>query len=58
MKCMTDKEKARAYDKLLKESVEGRIVDDGGEIHLVVPELPAITRNMDDGERIKIVFIK
>ena len=55
---MTDKEKARAYDKLLKESVEGRIVDDGGEIHLVVPELPTITRNMDDGERIKIVFIK
>ena len=55
---MTDKEKARAYDKFLREAVEGRIVDDGGEIHLVVPALPAITRNMDDGDRIKIVFIK
>lgn len=55
---MTDKEKARAYDKLLREAVEGRIVDDGGEILLVVPALPTITRNMDDGDRIKIVFIK
>ena len=55
---MTDKEKARAYDKFLGEAIEGRIVDDGGEIHLAVPELPAITRNMDDGDRVKIVFIK
>ena len=50
MKELSIKEKARAYDKFLKEAVEGRIVDDGGEIHLVVPELPAITRNMDDGD--------
>ena len=55
---MTDKEKARAYDKFIREAIEGRIVDDGGEIHLVVPELPVIIRNMDDGDRIKIVFIK
>ena len=42
---MTDKEKARAYDKFLREAVEGRIVDDGGEIHLVVPALPAPTQS-------------
>lgn len=51
-------QKAKAYDKFLKEAVEGIIVDDGGDIHLIVPELPTITRNMDNGDRIKIVFIK
>lgn len=55
---MTDKEKAMAYDKFIREALEGRIVDDGGDIHLVVPALPTVTRNMDDGDRIKIVFIK
>ena len=47
------------YEKRLRNScLEGRIVDDGGEVQLVVPELPIITRNMDDGDEVKVIIIK
>ena len=45
-------------DAFIEKAVEGRVIDDGGEIHLVVPELPTITRNMDDGERVKVLIFK
>ena len=45
-------------DAFIEKAVEGRVIDDGGEIHLVVPELPTITRNMDDGEKVKVLIFK
>ena len=45
-------------DVFIKKAVEGRVIDDGGEIHLIVPELPIITRNMDDGEKVKVLIFK
>ncbi len=50
--------KKEAEKEFLKKAVEGKIVDDGGEIQLVVPALPIITRYMDEGDKVKVIIIK
>ena len=44
--------------QMMKKAVDGKLVNEGGETLLVVPSLPIITRGMDDGDKVKIIFIK
>ena len=50
--------KATMKRQMLDEAVDGRLVDDGGDMLLVVPSLPIITRKMDDGDKVKIIVVK
>ena len=45
-------------EQMMKEAVDGRLVDDGGDMILVVPSLPIITRAMDDGDKVKVILVK
>ena len=44
-------------EQMLKEAVEGRVIDDGGDFKLVVPSLHTILKGTEDGEILKIIFI-
>jgi len=45
-------------EQMVKDAVDGRLVDDGGDMILVVPSLPIITRTMDDGDKVKVILVK
>jgi len=46
------------YGQMLKDAIDGMLVDDEGERMLVVPSLPTITRSMDDGDKVKVLILK
>lgn len=43
---------------MAKEIVEGHIVNNDGTFQLICPSLPIVTRNMEEGDRVKLVIIK
>ena len=53
-----EKGKADMKQQLKNEAVDGMLVDDGGEMLLVVLSLPTITRSMDDGDKVKVLILK
>lgn len=43
---------------MAKEIVEGHIINNDGTFQLICPSLPIVTRNMEEGDRVKLVIIK
>ena len=45
-------------DQMMKNSVDGKIVDDGCEYQVIIPALPVILREFDDGDKVRVIVIK
>lgn len=44
--------------QMMKYAMDGSLINDGGEYMLVCPSLPTVTREMDEGDRVKIIIRK
>ena len=45
-------------EQIMKEAVEGEVINDGGEYQLIVPALRTILHKMDEGDRVRIIIVK
>lgn len=44
--------------QMMNYAVDGEVINDHGTYSLIVPSLPIITRNMDEGDKVKVIIIK
>ena len=44
--------------QMMNDALDGEVINDYGDYSLIVPALPTITSNMDEGDRVKVIIIK
>lgn len=42
---------------LMKDAMEGRVINNDGDYQLIVPALPVVTRELDEDDKVKVIVI-